>query len=59
MNDSIFVVTSKVSHEVPLTKEGDTIKIGYDKEQKGLIELIEFDNISINQAKAEESKPEK
>lgn len=55
MNDSIFVVTSKVSYEVPLTKEGDTVKIGYDKEQKGLIESIEFDNISINQAKAEKS----
>ncbi|WP_278682284.1 hypothetical protein [Paraclostridium bifermentans] len=59
MNDSILVVTSKVSHEVPLTKEGDNVKIGYDKAQKGLIELIEFDNISINQAKAEENKPEK
>lgn len=55
INDSIFVVTSKASYEVPLTKEGDTVKIGYDKEQKGLIESIEFDNISINQAKAEKS----
>ncbi|WP_250675666.1 hypothetical protein LZ906_008665 [Paraclostridium ghonii] len=55
VNDAIFVVTSKVSQKVPLTKEGDTVQIGYDKEQKGLIEAIEFDNISINQAKAEKS----
>lgn len=48
VNDAIFVVTSKVSQKVPLTKEGDTVKIGHDKEQKGLIEAIEFDNISIN-----------
>lgn len=55
VNDAIFVVTSKVSQKVPLTKEGDSVQIGYDKEQKGLIEAIEFDNISINQAKAEKS----
>ncbi|CEP39775.1 hypothetical protein [Paraclostridium sordellii] len=49
INDSIFIVSSKVSHEVPLTKEGDSIKISYDKEHKGNIDILEFDNISMNQ----------
>ncbi|QYE96750.1 hypothetical protein [Paraclostridium sordellii] len=56
INDSIFIVSSKVSHEVPLTKEGDSIKISYDKEHKGNIDILEFDNISMNQKEEQVQK---
>ena len=58
INDSIFIVSSKVSHEVPLTKEGDSIKISYDKEYKGNIDILEFDNISMNQKEEQVQKEE-
>ncbi|MFR3557958.1 MAG: hypothetical protein ACLTUN_05425 [Paraclostridium sordellii] len=58
INDSIFIVSSKVSHEVPLTKEGDSIKISYDKEHKGNIDILEFDNISMNKKEEQVQKEE-
>ncbi|MCR1848353.1 hypothetical protein [Paraclostridium sordellii] len=58
INDSIFIVSSKVSHEIPLTKEGDSIKISYDKEHKGNIDILEFDNISMNQKEEQVQKEE-
>lgn len=58
INDSIFIVSSKVSHEVPLTNEGDSIKISYDKEHKGNIDILEFDNISMNQKEEQVQKEE-
>ncbi|TQQ85282.1 hypothetical protein EXD82_02480 [Peptacetobacter hominis] len=47
IENSIFYCTSKVSPEVTLTKEGDTVKIRYSKSEKGNIEIDEFDNYSI------------
>ncbi|MGL5750648.1 MAG: hypothetical protein ACRCXT_08980, partial [Paraclostridium sp.] len=47
LKDVIFTVSSKVSNEIPITKEGDTVKVGYEKEQKGLIDVSDFDNIDI------------
>lgn len=48
VKDSIFIVSSKVSTEVPISKEGDSIKISYEKNQKGAIDIMDFDNLSIN-----------
>ena len=53
LKDSIFVVSSKVSNEVPLTKEGDSVKIGYEKGQSGSIDVTDFDNLSMNDNKNE------
>ncbi|MEG2984602.1 MAG: hypothetical protein ACRCYC_05300 [Paraclostridium sp.] len=53
-DDSIFVVSSKVSNEVPLSKEGDNVKISYEKGEKGSIDIIEFDNTSMDQKVKEE-----
>ncbi|WP_373601456.1 hypothetical protein [Paraclostridium bifermentans] len=53
IKDSIFVVSSKVSTEVPITKEGDSVKISYEKDQKGAIDIMDFDNLSINSDKKE------
>lgn len=53
LKDSIFVVSSKVSNEVPLTKEGDSVKIGYEKGQSGSKDVTDFDNLSMNDNKNE------
>lgn len=49
----IFNSTSKVSTELPLTVAGDKIKISYQKGEKGIVDIIEFDNININNTPTE------
>ena len=44
---NIFYATSKISKELPLTKEGDKIKITFSKDEKDVIEIDEFDNYNI------------
>ena len=48
LKNSILVVSSKVSNEVPLTKEGDSVKFGYEKGQSGSIDVTDFDNLSMD-----------
>ncbi|GAA0866219.1 hypothetical protein [Paraclostridium tenue] len=48
LKNSILLVSSKVSNEVPLTKEGDSVKFGYEKGQSGSIDVTDFDNLSID-----------
>lgn len=57
---NIFYATSKISKELPLTKEGDKIKITFSKDEKDVIEIDEFDNYNIGKIveKKEETKPE-
>lgn len=47
---NIFYATSKVSKELPLTKEGDKIKITFSKDEKDVIEIDEFDNYNIGKS---------
>lgn len=56
---NIFYATSKVSKELPLTKEGDKVKITFSKNEKDVIEIDEFDNYNIGKTveKKEEAKP--
>lgn len=56
---NIFYATSKISKELPLTKEGDKIKITFSKDEKDVIEIDEFDNYNIGKPaeKKEEAKP--
>lgn len=44
----IFTSTSKVANEIPLTVVGDKVKISYEKGQKGVVDIIEFNNLTIN-----------
>lgn len=46
-NGLIFSSTSKVSTEIPLTVAGDKIKISYQKGEKGIVDIVEFDNLNI------------
>ena len=57
---NIFYATSKISKELPLTKEGDKIKITFSKDEKDVIEIDEFDNYNIGKPveQKEETKPE-
>ena len=57
---NIFYATSKISKELPLTKEGDKIKITFSKDEKDVIEIDEFDNYNIGKIveKKEEAKLE-
>ena len=43
----IFRVTSKTSSELPLTQVGDKVKLSYQKGEKGLVDITEFDNLNI------------
>ncbi len=56
LKDVIFTVSSNVSNEIPITKEGDRVKIGYEKGQKGSIDITEFDNLDIDPDKKEDPK---
>ena len=57
---NIFYATSKISKELPLTKEGDKIKITFSKDEKDVIEIDEFDNYNIGKPaeQKEDAKPE-
>lgn len=57
---NIFYATSKVSKELPLTKEGDKVKITFSKNEKDVIEIDEFDNYNIGKPveEKEEAKTE-
>ena len=53
-NNIIFVSTSKVSTELPLTLVGDKVKIDYQEGKAGVVDIIEFDNLSIGSNTNEE-----
>ena len=46
-NSKIFRATSKVSSKLPLTQIGDKVKLSYQKGEKGLVDITEFDNLNI------------
>ena len=43
----IFRATSKISSKLPLTQVGDKVKLSYQKGEKGLVDITEFDNLNI------------
>lgn len=47
-NGLIFSSTSKVSTEIPLTMVNDRVKISYQKSEKGVVDIVEFDNLNIS-----------
>ena len=44
---NIFRATSKISSKLPLTQVGDKVKLSYQKGEKGLVDITEFDNLNI------------
>ena len=51
---TLFVATSVLSNEVPVTKEGDFLKISYTAGHEGEIFIETFDNLSLNFIKTPE-----
>jgi hypothetical protein len=41
-----------MSNELPLTREGDSVEITYNKNPNSSIDLISFDNLQFTQTKA-------
>ncbi len=46
-NEQIFIGTSRISDELPLTNVGDKIKISYQKSEEEVIDIVEFNNLNI------------
>lgn len=44
---SIFVGSSQLSNELPITTVGDSIKINFDEDTEQVIDVSDFDNLSI------------
>jgi hypothetical protein len=46
--NKIFVGSSSVSNELPLTQKMDSIKIWYEDSRTQLIDISQFDNLELN-----------
>lgn len=46
-NATIFVGSSQISNQLPLTAVGDVVKISYDEENEETIDVSSFENISL------------
>lgn len=46
-NATIFVGSSQISNQLPLTAVGDLVKISYDEENEETIDVSSFENISL------------
>lgn len=44
---SIFVGSSQLSNELPVTNVGDSIQIHFDVDMEQIIDVSDFDNLSI------------
>lgn len=47
--DKVFTAAYTVSNELPITKEGDKVKISYIDNKEVLINIINFDNITFEE----------
>jgi hypothetical protein len=50
-NPSIFVGSSQLSNELPITTVGDSIRIQFDVDMEQIIDVSVFDNLSIGTKK--------
>jgi hypothetical protein len=46
-NTNIFVGSSQISNQLPLTVVGDIVKISYDEENEEIIDVSTFENVSL------------
>lgn len=46
-NTNIFVGSSQISNQLPLTVVGDLVKISYDEENEEIIDVSTFENVSL------------
>lgn len=46
--NKVFVASYMVSEELSITRDGDTVKIGYVDDKNGTVDIISFDNIAFS-----------
>lgn len=49
----IFIGTSAVSPELPVSQKGDSVVVSYDDSQPAIIDIVDLDNLMINAIKTE------
>ena len=54
--NKIFVGSSLISNEIPLSLVGDSVQITYDEGQNELVDISKFDNLEIKLQKTEAQK---
>jgi chromosome condensin MukBEF complex kleisin-like MukF subunit len=47
--NNIFIGSSQISNEMPVTMAGDSIQISFDNDTNGLIDISAFKNMSLGQ----------
>lgn len=52
----LYVAVSKLSEELPITREGDHIKISYIDDSNGTVNVSKFDNLDFKQEKSKEQQ---
>lgn len=52
----LYVAASKLSAELPITTEGDNVKISYIDDSNGTVNVSKFDNLDFTQEKSEEQQ---
>jgi hypothetical protein len=45
--NNIFIGSSQISNEMPVTQAGDSIQISFDNDTSGLIDISAFKNVSL------------
>ncbi len=56
LENKIFIGSTSISNELPLTQIGDSVRVVYDDGGNELIDLMHFDNLNINTQKTEAQK---
>ena len=52
----LYLASYSISEELPITREGDTVKVSYVDESNGTINIISFDNLSFSQKFSEKQE---
>ena len=45
----LYLASYMISEELPITREGDSVKVSYIDESNGAINIVSFDNLSFSQ----------
>ena len=50
----LFVASGTLSDELPITREGDNVRVSYLDDSNGTVNISEFDNLGFSQEKSED-----
>ena len=52
----LYVANGALSDELPITREGDTVKISFIDDKNGTVDVSKFDNLDFTQEKSEDQQ---